>query len=277
MSVVTYTGKRVVVTGAASGIGAALVDVLRDADAAHVTSIDLKPVESVDRAIVADLSTAAGVDGALRQLDGAVDVLFANAGVAASLPLAAVMGVNVLAPKRLISRLLPAMPPGSAVVTTASVAGFNYAAHQTHILELLAIDDWDDALAWLDAHPDLCADPYGFSKECLQVLTLKLAGELRRHGVRINSVCPGIVDTPLIPDFEATMGDATLGWMVGESGGRRATPQEIANVLAFLGSDAAGYVNGANVIADGGFTAALNTGSLDFAALAPAGLGAGEA
>ena len=87
------------------------------------------------------------------------------------------------------------------------------------------------------------------------------------QGVRTNSVCPAPIDTPLLPAFRATMSDKLIDWTVEQAGGRIATPADVARVLAFLGSDAAGYVNGVNLNVDAGFTAAMTTGQLDFGAL----------
>jgi hypothetical protein len=67
-----------------------------------------------------------------------------------------------------------------------------------------------------------------------------------------------------LKDFSPTMGQDLLAWMVTHSGHRRATAREIANVLAFLGSDAASYVSGSNVVLNHGFTGALLTKQLDF-------------
>jgi NAD(P)-dependent dehydrogenase (short-subunit alcohol dehydrogenase family) len=261
---VDYQGKRVVVTGAASGVGAALVDVLREAGADWITTIDVRPGGSVDQTIAADLSDRRAVDRAIAEIAGPVDVLFNNAGVAATVPIDVVMAVNVLAPKRLTAGVADQMTAGGAVVNTASTAGGGYPAHLGEIQELLGIDEWDDALAWVRQRPDLTANPYGFSKECAQVFTMQVAPGLAARDIRINSVCPGLIETPLLKDFSATMGQDLLDWMVTQSGNRRATALEIANVLAFLGSDAASYISGSNVIVDHGFTGALTTNQLDY-------------
>jgi NAD(P)-dependent dehydrogenase (short-subunit alcohol dehydrogenase family) len=87
---------------------------------------------------------------------------------------------------------------------------------------------------------------------------------LGSKGIRINSACPGIIDTPLLTDFNASMGEPIIEWMVSQSGGRRAAPAEVASVLSFLGCDAARYVNGTNVLVDNGFTAALLTNQIDY-------------
>jgi NAD(P)-dependent dehydrogenase (short-subunit alcohol dehydrogenase family) len=263
-ALVSYVGKRVVVTGAASGVGAALVSVLKEAGAAHITTIDVNPGAAGGPTIDAALSDPTAVARAVGMITGPVDALFNNAGVAATFATELVMAVNVLAPKRLTAGVIDKMPAGAAVVNTASTAGGGYPAHIGDIQTLLAIDDWDDALAWVREHPELTLNPYGFSKECAQVFTMQVATELGARGIRINSVCPGLIDTPLLKDFAATLGQDMLDWMVAQSGNRRATPDEIANVLAFLGSDAASYISGSNVLVDHGFTGALTTNQLDY-------------
>jgi NAD(P)-dependent dehydrogenase (short-subunit alcohol dehydrogenase family) len=266
--IINYENKTVVVTGAATGVGAALVERLRAANAERIIALDIKRCNGpVDQFIPADLSDPVAIDDAIHRLPECIDVLFNNAGVAATLPLRVVMGVNVLAPRRLIAGLHQRMPPNSAVVNTASTAGGGFMERITQILELLAIDDWHQSLDWVEAHPGLTQNAYGFSKECAQVLTLLQAAPLAKHGIRINSVCPGLIDTPLIADFQTSMGTPILDWMTSQSGGRKAAPVEVANALAFLGSDAASYINGTNLLIDNGFSAAITTNQIDYSSM----------
>ncbi|WP_424053334.1 SDR family oxidoreductase [Mycobacterium sp.] len=266
--IIDYENKTVVVSGAATGVGAALVDRLRGAHAERIIALDLKPCHGqIDQLILTDLSDPFAIDDAIRRLPDSIDVLFNNAGVAATLPLPVLMGVNVLAPRRLIAGLHQRMPPGSAVVNTASTAGGGFMERMAQILQLLAIDDWRQSLDWVEAHRALTQNPYGFSKECTQVLTLLQAAPLAKRGIRINSVCPGLIDTPLIADFQTSMGTPILDWMTSQSGGRKATPGEIADALAFLGSEAASYINGTNLLIDNGFSAAITTNQIDYSSM----------
>nr|MDT0663946.1 SDR family NAD(P)-dependent oxidoreductase [Micromonospora sp. DSM 115978] len=190
----SYQGKRVVVTGAASGIGAELLGVLADLDVAHVTAIDRnRPAAPVDHFVEADLSTQAGVTAAAAAVTGPVHALFNNAGVAGTQPATTVFSVNYLAVRWLSQRLAGQMPPGAAVVVTSSMAGMQWQSHRDDLMKLMSIDDWDEALAWLDAHPELAADRYGLSKECSQFYTMYAARAASRAGHRINSACPGPV------------------------------------------------------------------------------------
>jgi NAD(P)-dependent dehydrogenase (short-subunit alcohol dehydrogenase family) len=266
--IINYENKTVVVTGAATGVGAALVEQLRGAGAARIIALDVKHCNgSADRTVLVDLADPLAIDEALSRLPETVDVLFNNAGVAATMPTEIVMGVNVFAPRKLIAGLQHRMPEGSAVVNTASTAGGGYVERLSKIQELLAIDDWNAALKWVAQHPALMINSYGFSKECAQVLTLQLSKSLEDREIRINSACPGIIDTPLLGDFKTSMGEPIIDWMVSQSGGRRAAASEVASVLAFLGSDAARYVNGTNMIVDNGFTAAVVTNKADYSTM----------
>ena len=264
----SYAAKRVVVTGAATGVGAALVSLLSELGAAHITVLDVKePSGPVDTFLRTDLGDPASVDAAIAAIAGPVDALFNNAGVAATQAPNVVMAVNYLALRRLSSGLLDRIPTGGAIANTASIAGGQWPARQGPITELLGVEGWAESLAWLDAHPELMADPYSFSKECVQVHTMQASRATMAKGVRTNSVCPAPIDTPLLVDFRATMTDKLIDWTIEQANGRPASPADVAMVLAFLGSDAAAYVNGVNLAVDAGFTAAMTTGQVDFGAL----------
>jgi NAD(P)-dependent dehydrogenase (short-subunit alcohol dehydrogenase family) len=265
-----YSGRRVVITGGATGIGAALVELLKTLGAPSITVIDLKaPSADVDAFIEANLSVEASVDAAIAAIDGSVDVLFNNAGVAATQPPLTVMSVNYLAARKLTLGLLPQIPTGGTVVNTASMAGQGWPANLPRIQELLAIPEWSESLAWLEANDDLLADVYGFSKQVAQVFTMDVSRTTIANGVRTNSVCPGPVQTPLMTDFKATMGEKVIDWTVNQQGvAGMAGPTDVAPVLAFLGSRASRFMNGTNLLADGGFTAGMTVGKVDFSGLA---------
>jgi NAD(P)-dependent dehydrogenase (short-subunit alcohol dehydrogenase family) len=266
----SYADKRVVVTGAATGVGAALIEVLAELGAEHVTVLDVKPPTGPhDRYLETNLADEQAVDAAIDELDGPVHALFNNAGVADTSPPRTVIGVNYLALRRLSESLLDRIPEGGAIVNTASTAGGQWAAHIDQINELLDIADWDPTLDWTEANlGSLGVQPYFFSKELVQVYTMRSSRPTIRRGVRTNSVCPSPIDTPLLKDFRQTMTDKIIDWNISETNGRTVTAREVATVLAFLGSDAAAYVNGVNLLVDAGFTAAMTTGQVDFAALA---------
>lgn len=264
-----YSGKRVVVTGAFSGVGAALVPLLKELGTEEVIALDIhKPDGPIDRFIETNMGDAKAVAAAASQIEGPVDVLFNNAGIAGTNPTPLVMQVNYLGLRQLSETLLDKMPAGSSIVNTASIAGGQWPDHLAEVLECLACTDEAATLAWCEAHAERVGDGYAFSKECVQIYTMMSAKQTSAQGVRTNSVCPAPIDTPLIPDFKKTMTDKVMDWTVEQCGGTIATPLDIAKVLSFLGSDASVYVNGVNLNVDAGFSAFMTTGQVDFSGLA---------
>ena len=264
----SYQGKRIVITGAYSGVGAAAVELLSDLGASEIIALDIKkPAGPITRFIETNMGDPAAVDAAVEAIDGPVDALFNNAAIAATVPAVEVMKVNYLGPRRLTEALLPKIPDGGAIVNTASIAGGQWAAHLTQIMELLAITDRDQAIAWIEGHSEIVGGGYDFSKECVQIYTMLSSKSTMSRGVRTNSLCPGPIDTPLLPDFKQTMTEALINWQIEQTHGKLATAEEMAKALVFLGCDASIFVNGVNLNADGGFSAALITGQVDFSTL----------
>jgi NAD(P)-dependent dehydrogenase (short-subunit alcohol dehydrogenase family) len=265
----SYQGRRVVVTGGSRGVGASLLDVLAELDVDHVTVLDLNPPDGPhDTFVAANLADEAAVQTAMAAVEGDVHALFNNAGVADTSPPHTVMTVNYLAPRTLTEGLLDRMPEGGAVVNTASMAGNLWKKRVESIDELLSLDladGWAPALQWYDEHAEaLDQGPYNFSKEIIERWTQQLSRPAVRRGLRINSVCPGPIDTPLLKDFRQTTSDKINDWMIREMAGRPVSPREVASTLAFLGSPGASYINGANLEIDGGFGAAAATRQVDY-------------
>ena len=265
----SYAGKRVVLTGGATGVGAALLELLVEIGAPDVTVLDLKaPSGPHARFIETNLGDKAAVEAAVAAIEGPVDVLFNNAGVAATQAPRVVLAVNYLALRVLSEGLLEQIPSGGAIVNTASIAGGQWQSHFTEINELLDIGDWEKSLEWVDTNLEAVGgDSYSFSKEVVRVWGMRHSHVTNAKGVRTNSVCPAPIDTPLLKDFRATMSDKIIDWSIREAKGKAMTPREVAMPLAFLGSEASIYINGHDLIADGGFNAAMTTGQVDFSGL----------
>lgn len=265
-----YSGKKVVMTGGASGVGASAVQMIADLGCTDLTVLDvLEPTGPATQYIPTDMSEPGSIDAAIAEIGDGVDVLFNNAGVAGVHEPDFVLRVNAFGPQRLTRGLLGGMPGGAAVVNTASIAGQGWPANLDAIVELLAIDDWEEARQWVGEHGDLAdADPYGFSKQVAQVWTMQISrSAYLDHGVRVNSVCPGPIDTPLMGDFIKHMTEQLVQWTVDQTGGEILTADDIAKSLVMLGSDASVAMNGHNLIADKGFSASMTTGQLDMSAL----------
>lgn len=266
---IDYTGKRVVLTGGATGIGASLATLLRELNVGHLTILDVQPAQNADLYIPVDLADRASIEEALRAIEGPVDVVFSNAGVSAKAGVRTCMAVNVAASRHLTDSIIDRIPAGGTIVFTASMAGNGWPMQKAEIDALLDIADWDEFLDAAEKSESANADVYPFSKACMQVYTMRRSYDAIRQGVRINSVCPTTVNTPLMSAFRETMGDKAIDWTVEVQGnGRMAVADDIAPPLAFLGSDAAAFMSGVNMLVDAGFTAAMITGQADFSLLA---------
>ncbi|MCD2152595.1 SDR family oxidoreductase [Rhodococcus cerastii] len=249
-----FTSKKVVVTGCSSGVGAAVVTKLADLGA---IVIGVDRVASSDPAItqmvIGDLSTHAGVLEISDQINGPINVLINNAGVAATLPWRTVISINTLAPRDLTRALIPKFEREPVVVTTASQAGFMWQQNFAKLNAFLAIDDWDSALDSLADFPDIETACYNVSKEAAIINSGNLAVDGKHIGLRSNSVSPGTIGTPLLKDFTVTMGvenvEGAATWA-----GRHARAEEIADALIFLASSDASWISGADIPIDGGLS-----------------------
>ena len=263
-----YTGRIVLITGAATGMGAETAALLVDAGA-EVHALDIAevtgPVAGSQRV---DLGDPKSIDGVLDALPERIDAVMNCAGIPGGTRFDArtVMRVNFLGLRHLTEAIFDRIPSGGSVTSIASLAGGGWTNHVAELTELLATGDFRAAEAWLDGRDDLIGDGYGFSKECVQYWTMWRSVTAIKSGVRINSICPGVTDTAIMADFRQAMGDNAIK-MTAEAGiGRLATADEMAPAMAFLGSEgAASYVNGVNLDIDGGFMAAMTTGQVDFA------------
>lgn len=244
-------GRTAIVTGASRGIGAA-ISVALDRAGARVALVgrDSSALEAVAGALtheplvlVRDLADAAVPEGIARDvLDtfGAVDILVNNAATAARLPtveldaslIDAMYAVNVRAPLLLVAALLPSMIERSrgSIVNLSSVSG-------------------------VVGTPRRAA--YAATKGAIDAATRSLAIELGPHGIRVNAVAPGVVDTALWERNKAIPG--VVETIEGQTPLRRwSQPEDIADVVVFLASDAARFVTGETISADGGMARTLD-------------------
>ncbi len=253
-----FAGKRYVVTGAASGIGHAVAEKLIAAGA-EVISLDRNtPSAAVARHIELDLANPRSIDAALEQLDGDFDGLMNVAGIPGTAPGDLVLAVNSLAVRHLTEAFFERLRPNGTVTIVSSTAGFGWPQRLEDIRDLLATDTFEDGAAWFKAHPQQ-GNAYNFSKEVTTVYTMSMGLALAQMGFRINAVLPGPVETPILVDFEESMGKDALDG-VKELLGRHATPDDIADAVLFLASDDARWINGHALVIDGGITGAVLSG-----------------
>jgi NAD(P)-dependent dehydrogenase (short-subunit alcohol dehydrogenase family) len=253
-----FNGKRYVVTGAASGIGNAVAEQLLAAGAEVVCLDRNTPTAAVTHHIEVDLANPQSIDAAVEQLDGQFDGLLNVAGIPGTAPAELVFAVNALAVRHLTESFFDKLAPGGSVVIVSSTAGFGWPLRLDAIRDLLATDTFEEGAAWFKANPQQ-GNAYNFSKEVSTVYTMSMGLALGEMGFRLNAVLPGPVETPILVDFEESMGKDTLDGLKNLLG-RHATPTDIANVVLFLASDAAGWINGQAIAVDGGITGAVATG-----------------
>jgi NAD(P)-dependent dehydrogenase (short-subunit alcohol dehydrogenase family) len=148
-----FTGRRYVVTGAASGIGQAVAEKLLAAGA-EVYSLDRNvPSASVTRHIEVDLANPRSIDAAVEQLDGEFDGLMNVAGVPGTAPAELVLAVNALAVRHLTELFFDRLKPGGTVTTVSSTAGFGWPARLPAINDLLSTESFEEGATWFKANP----------------------------------------------------------------------------------------------------------------------------
>jgi NAD(P)-dependent dehydrogenase (short-subunit alcohol dehydrogenase family) len=257
-----YDGKRALVVGCASGMGAASAAVVA-ALGGEVHGVDYKEPEASFAGFTScDLRDGAQVTALVESLDGPYDAVFYCAGLPQTHPPRDVMAVNFAALRAVVEGVLPKMAAGSAIAVIASTGGLGFAQHMEPIAELMATDGFDGAVAWAEAHPDVVKDGYGFSKEASTVYAMRRSFDAVAQGVRINCLSPSGTETPMMTEFEKATSPEVMRVTQGPLG-RRARPEEMAWPIAFLNSAAASFVVGLNLVVDGGFLAGVTTGAID--------------
>ncbi|WP_422745947.1 coniferyl-alcohol dehydrogenase [Mycobacterium sp. WMMD1722] len=248
-----YDGKRVVVTGCASGIGAHVARQLSELGA-HVVGLDMRrPAGDLGMFLEVDLTDAASIEYAAASIGGELDGVFNVAGVSSGIgdPLRVVQ-INFLGLRHLTEALIPQMRAGASIVNVSSLAAADYLDHRDTVAGLLATRTVDEGIAWCTGHPEAIADGgYRLAKEAVILYTMCNAGPLGARGIRINCTGPGVTETPILDQLRSAYGPAFLDG-IPKPLGRVSTPEEQAAVLVFLGSPAAGYITGQVVWVDGG-------------------------
>jgi NAD(P)-dependent dehydrogenase (short-subunit alcohol dehydrogenase family) len=240
-------GKVCVVTGAASGIGMETALRFRE-EGAKVVGVDLHDSPDVDLALRVNVTNEEQVAQMYRDVVdafGGVDVLFNNAGIS---------------PPDDVSVLDTTLEAWQRVQDVNLTSVFLCCKHGIpHLLERGrgSVINTASFVAVLGAATSQIA--YTASKGGVLTLSRELGVQFARRGVRVNALCPGPVDTPLLRDLYASDPAAANRRLVHVPMGRFAEAREIANAALFLASDESSYVNATTFLVDGGISGAYVT------------------
>lgn len=259
--VLGYDGKRVVVTGAASGMGEQTARLLVELGA-QVVGLDLKPISvPVAQAIEMTLLEATSIEDAAGSVDGPVDSVFSCAGLpGAPFTELETATANFIGARHLVEHLVDRMPEGSSIGCIASSAGIGWQQELDATAEFLAVEGFDAQVRYLEEHPEaMPLGGYRFSKVVMNQWVAMAAVEYGPRGIRVNCLNPGPTASAMMPAFHANAGkdvvDGSLGIIM-----RYSEPVEQAWPLVCLNSPRFSYVTGEALWADGGFLGALSVG-----------------
>lgn len=258
-------GKTIVVTGAASGIGRRTAE-LAACVGANVISVDITHSNApVGQFIKADVSTKTGVAQLVERLPGRIDGLCNIAGLSGKTGAVATLSVNFYGLRALSEALAPKLREGGSVVNVASIAGYGWRPNLERAKAMVGVEGFPDVAKAVAQYGVKDEEGYPVSKELLILWTMRAAQQslFKARGIRVNAVSPGPVETPILKQFREVLGDARVDSDINRCG-RAGTSEEIAPIILFLCSDAARWVNGANIPVDGGLEASINAEVLGF-------------
>jgi NAD(P)-dependent dehydrogenase (short-subunit alcohol dehydrogenase family) len=252
----TLAGKTIVITGVSSGIGGEVARLARFRGATVIGVDRNDAMLTLDGFIKLDLSDPAAIDDALAHFPARIDALVNAAGVPGTADKDLVARVNYLGLRHLTEALIDRMPKGAAIVNFASVLGAEWPKRVELHKQLADTQSFAEGHAWLAANPVAQETCYQYFKEALIVWTMQRGHRLfLERDIRMNSVAPGPVFTPILGDFVTMLGHDRVQADAGKMK-RPALADEIAGPVLFLCSDDARWVAGVNLPIDGGLAAA---------------------
>lgn len=255
-----FKNKTIIVTGVASGIGAETARLLASRGARIIGFDRNQPAVPVGQYIAYDQSDQNSIDASIDAFDGVADVLCNIAGVPPTVGAEKVLQVNFLGMRAFTERGVDKLRDGGLVINVSSMAGFFWQQNLALVNALMELKSIGDAGAFC-ADKNIVAtgmDPnssYPLGKQAATAWTLRNFARWAPRSIRMNVVSPGPVDTPILKDFVATIGDVPKEGYLATL--RHALPVDIAQVIALLCSDDAAWINGVNLPADGGLSAFL--------------------
>ncbi len=255
----TNERRRVVVVGAGSGIGAATARYFHERGD-HVLAVDVREQQTPAAEYrQCDLRDSSSIRMLLDGIGLGWDMLAHVAGIPGTAPAGDVLKVNYLGMRLMVEGMLPLLRQGGSIVTVASTAALGWDQRVDVLDGLLELVDGDAVERW-QAAQDPTYPVYSTSKQAAILFSKRLAGPAwAKYGVRVNTVSPGPVETPILTDFEQTMGKDILD-ACRATVGRHATVDDVVPVIAFLGSPEARWITGQDIHVDAGFIASMTAG-----------------
>jgi NAD(P)-dependent dehydrogenase (short-subunit alcohol dehydrogenase family) len=250
-------GKVAIVTGAASGIGAATAARFA-AEGAAVVPTDVTPADGIVALDVRDEAAVADAFGAAVADHGRIDVLFNAAGVAGGGPVHSMDAAEW-------DRVVDINLKGTFITDKVAIALMleqapNDVGQRGSIVNVASIEGLEGTEG---------GSAYNASKGGVVILTKNLALDYGRRGIRANCVCPGFIDTPMMQavfDMDG-MEHVRASFVAAHALGRCGQPEEIASAALFLASDDASFVTGTALVVDGGYTAGRQHGIVELMGL----------
>ena len=259
-----YNNKICVVTGAASGIGKATVDLLLELGAkVYALDIAKTPLTGVEKYIEVDLSDKDSIDKAMEQVPTHIDSFFGVAGLSgARTNYYKTFTVNYIANKYITEEYLKnRMTYGGSISYVTSTGGLYWEKYAHEYENFTKAKTWDEMITALHKQAKentLGLMAYPLSKRALNYYMSELAIELGPKKIRVNALLPGSTDTGMKEEFEVEAGGKDA--LIAETGTalRLAKPEEMAYPLIFLNSDMASFITGLPLIVDSGTNAMVN-------------------
>lgn len=244
--------KNYLMSGGATGIGAAIKQLLRDRGH-RVVVMDLKEADiTVDLADSA--SRAAAIAEARQQFSSGLDGIITCAGVASHFPdTGKIISINYFGTTELVEGLADLLVEGGRVVLISSNSAPQCQAPQ--LVEAMLGND--EAVAVAAASGESGHNCYSGSKQAVARWMKSVSASYARRGITINAVAPGYIETPMTQAVanDATYGEAIRQFVASIPAGRPGLPEDVANLVEFLLSDKASFVCGALLFVDGGHDA----------------------
>ncbi|MCB1706043.1 MAG: SDR family oxidoreductase [Halioglobus sp.] len=265
-NILGYQNENVVVTGAASGMGAGCVQRLLEVGA-NVYALDINDVDApVSKSIKVNIMDKESITAAVAELPGEIFSLFNCAGVPCPpAPTYNTMMINFVGMRELTRQLLPRMKKNSSIASVSSTAGMAWRSNRGNVDTFLANDSFESAAAWLQTEEGsaISADAYAFSKQSMIVYMFNNAAELARRHIRINTICP----SPTESAFTEQMAEIGLGRDITDfftpPNGLYATGSDMGDALVAINSNLFRFVSGCLIPVDWGYTAEITAGQRD--------------